>query len=100
MLGSKIIEKIGVDQIHCSIEKEIFDIDPGQEYVIIKGTDESPRVVCKHHQKMIELGKYTRLRIENNEIINDVEWTTGHNTFEGDVEPKHSPKRPDFYTTQ
>ena len=45
-------------------------------------------------------GKYPRLELEGKAVFSDVEWTTGHNAFEGDVEPKFSPKRPKTYMTQ
>jgi len=97
MKGSEVIKIIGVEKIHCSVGKEMLDIDAEYDYAILKGTQEHPRVVCEHHEKMIEAGKYSRLRVEGRDVINDVEWTTGHNTFEGRVEPGFSPERPSSF---
>ena len=100
MKGSEIIEKIGVNQVHCSVEKEMLEIDPEGDYAILKGTDDHPRVICEHHLKMIQAGKYPRLEADGLVVVNTDEWTTGHNAFEGDVEPKFSPERPNSYMTQ
>jgi len=100
MKGSEIIEKIGVSQIHCSVEKEMIELDPEHDYTIIRGTENSPRVVCDHHAEMIMKGKYPRLSIEDGQVVSDVEWTTGHNAFEGEVEPKRIPKRDKTYMIQ
>jgi len=100
MKGSDIIKKIGVEQIHCSISKEMIEIDPEHDYHILKGTEDIPKVISEHSLEMIKAGKYPRLEIVGMEIVSDVEWTTGHHAFEGEVEPKFSPLRPKDYTTQ
>ncbi len=94
MKGHDIIKKLGVEKTHCALEKEMIEIDPEFDYLVIHGTDEHPRIICEHHEEMMEAGKYTRLRVEGREVLNDIEWTTGHNAFENDVEPGFSPKRP------
>jgi hypothetical protein len=100
MKGSEIIKKLGVTQAHCHVEKEMIEIDPEIDYVIVRGTDMHPRIVCPHHEEMISAGKYIRLKLDGKEVLADVEWTTGHNTFEGDVEPKFSPERDKTYMIQ
>jgi hypothetical protein len=100
MLGSDIIKILGVNSAHCAVEKEMLEIDPEKDYAILKGTEAHPRIVCEHHEALIKAGKYLRLTIEGRDVINDVDWTTGHNAFEGDVEPKHSPERIKEYMVQ
>ena len=91
MKGSDIIKIIGVPQIHCSLTKVIFEIDPEYDYLILKGTNENPKVFSTHAIELINAGKFPRLTIEENYILSDIEWTTGHHSFEGEVEPKFSP---------
>lgn len=100
MKGQEIIDKLGVDQAHCVVEKEMIEIQPDYDYVILHRTADHPRLVCPHHEEMIKLGKYPRLRIEEGELHTDVDWTTGHHAFEGDVEPKRSPERPKIYMVE
>jgi len=101
MRGSDIIRKLGVNQAHCLLGKEMLEIDPERDYAILRGTDEHPRVLCEHHEKMVGAGKYPRVRIEGREVINDgAEWSTGHNAFEGLVEPRFSPERETIYMVQ
>jgi len=100
MKGSDIISKIGVTQIHCSVSKDIFEINPEHDYHILKGTENNPKVVSEFSLEMIKAGKYPRLIIDGMEIVNDVEWTTGHNAFENDIEPRFSPIRPKSYMTE
>jgi hypothetical protein len=100
MKGSIIIAKLGMDQTHCYVERDTFKIDPGYDYVIVRGTDENPKVVSPEREKAILAGRYPRLRIEGRELITDVEWTTGHHPFEADIEPRFSPERPKTYMVQ
>jgi len=100
MKGSDIIKKIGVEQVHCFIEKEIIKLDPEHDYVIVKGTDEIPKVICTDHEKAIVAGRYPRLKIDGRTAVSDPDWTTGHNAFENSVEPRFSPKRPKTYSIQ
>jgi hypothetical protein len=100
MKGSDIIQNLGVEQAHCVVGKEMVDIQPDYDYVILYRTADHPRLVCPHHEEMIKLGKYPRLKIEDRELHTDVDWTTGHNAFEGEVEPKHSPERPKIYMVE
>jgi hypothetical protein len=93
MKGSEIIKKIGVEQIHCSLGKNMITLDPEHDYVIIRGTENHPRIISDEQVAMIKAGKYPRLRLNGMEAIADVEWTTGHHPFEGDIEPKLSPER-------
>lgn len=93
MKGSDIINIIGVGQIHCSVSKEMVTLDPDHEYVILKGTEKHPRVISDEVVELIGKGKYARLHLEGNEVVFDIAWATGHNAFEGDVEPKLSPER-------
>ena len=97
MRGSDIIRKLGIDEVHDAIEHDIFKIDPDYDYLILRGTEAHPRVIGKEHELAIAKGRYLRLRIEGREVVNDVEWTTGHNAFEGNVEPKFTPARPKNY---
>ncbi|MFH1676104.1 MAG: hypothetical protein ABIC40_03680 [bacterium] len=100
MKGSEIIKKIGVEQVHCFIEKEMIKLDPEYDYVIVNGTDEIPKVVCPDHEKAIHAGRYPRLKIDGKTVISDPEWTTGHSAFENHVEPRFSQKREKTYTIQ
>jgi hypothetical protein len=100
MRGSDIIRKLGTDEVHDFIEREIFKIDPEHDYLILKGTESHPRVASIEHEDAIAKGRYVRLHIEGREIVSDVEWTTGHNAFEGNVEPKFTPARPKNYTVK
>jgi hypothetical protein len=97
MKGTDIIQKLGTDEVHDFIEHEMVKIDPDYDYVIVRGTSEHPRIVCKDHEAAIMKGRYLRLRIEGREIVTDEVWTTGHNAFEGNVEPRFSPERPKGY---
>jgi len=100
MRGADIIRRIGVNQIHCSVGKEMITLDQEYDYAMVRGTGEHPRIVCEHHEKLIEAGKYPRLRLAGKEILSDVGWTTGHNAFENEVEPRFSPRRPKCYMTE
>ncbi|MCX6647450.1 MAG: hypothetical protein NTY09_13985 [bacterium] len=100
MKGSDIIKIIGVDQIHCSVSKEMITLDPEHDYAIFKGTESHPKVVSDEHVALIEKGKYPRLHLEGKEVVFDVAWATGHNAFEGDVEPKLSPERDKLFFIQ
>ncbi len=100
MKGSQIIEKLGVEDVHCYVSRDIFKIDPEYDYIVVRGTEENPKIVSPEQEKAIEMGRYPRLKLEGRELITDVEWTTGHHPFENDVEPRFSPKRPKTYTIQ
>ena len=97
MKGSEIIAKLGTDQVHDYIEREIIKVDPETDYLIVKGTEEHPRVISPEHEQAILAGRYPRLKIKDRSVVPDVEWTSGHHPFEGNVEPRFSPKRPKGY---
>lgn len=97
MLGSDIIKIIGVDQIHCSLSKIMITLEPDHDYTIIRGTENHPKVISDDQVRLIEAGVFKRLRLEGKVVISDIEWTTGHHPFEGDIEPKMSPKRDKLY---
>ena len=98
MKGSDIIQKLGTDQVHDFVEREIFTIEPDRDYCIVRGTEEHPRVASPESEAAIAMGRYTRLKIEGREIVADVVWTTGHHPFEGKVEPRFVKPRPKNYT--
>jgi len=97
MKGKDITRITGITRTHCAVGKEIIELDPEHDYATIRGTDEHPRVICEHHEKMILAGKYPRLSVKGREVVSDLEWVTGHHPFEGDVEPKRSPERLGIY---
>lgn len=93
MKGFEIIQKLGMDQTHDFVGGEIFKIDPEYDYVIVKGTEDNPKVVCQEHEKAVLKGRYPRLKIEGKELLTDVSWIAGHHAFEGKVEPRFTAKR-------
>jgi hypothetical protein len=100
MKGSDIISKIGVAQVHCSVSKEMITLDPEHDYAIFKGTENHPKVVSDEQVVLIEKGKYTRLHLEGKDVVFDIPWATGHNAFEGGVNPKLSPERDKLFFIQ
>jgi hypothetical protein len=93
MKGTEVIEKIGAEKTHCFLEREMIEIDPEHDYLIVRGTEDHPRICCPEHEERLRKGKYYRLEIIDGFVVADEEWTTGHHPFEGDVEPKFTPKR-------
>lgn len=89
-----------MDQTHCYVEHDIFTIDPEYDYVVVRGTESKPKVVSSEREKAIEIGRYPRLIIKARELVTDPEWSTGHHSFENDVEPRFSPERPKSYMIQ
>jgi hypothetical protein len=97
MKGSEIIARLKTDEVHDFIEHDMIKIEPDYDYIIVKGTESHPRVIGKDHEQALKLGRYLRLKIVDREVVSDIPWTTAHNPFEGDVEPKFARPRPKKY---
>ena len=97
MKGNEIISKLGTDQVHDFVERDFIKIDPDYDYLVVKGTEDHPRVIGPEHEQAILAGRYPRLIVKDRLVVLDVEWLSGHHPFEGNVEPRFSPKRPKSY---
>jgi len=100
MKGSEIISKLGYDYTHDFVHRTVFQIDPDYDYVIVRGTEELPKVITPETEHAVNLGRYPRLKIEGRELIVDPPWVTGHHPFENKIEPRRAWKRPKTYMIQ